>query len=282
MTPRRPETGLESRVLASDLDGTLIPLPGRPSHEVSLRRIETELHRHQRTLVFATGRRFESVMDAIERHRLPPADWIVSDVGTSIHRGARDDHELMDDYERHMRELTLGMERRQLERRIRAWRDLVPQAAEHQRPFKSSYCLEPHLVEPLTAEINATLEAESIPWRALGLVDPFDGSGLMDLLPARVSKAYALHWLTGHAGYHWEEVVYAGDSGNDLAALVSGFRAVVMRNAPPGLAGQVRAHLDAHGLSDRLYHSRGEATDGVLEGCRHFGLFPSEASTPSR
>ena len=95
---------------------------------------------------------------------------------------------------------------------------------------------------------------------------------LLDVLPAQVSKAYALIWLATHADFLPDEVVYAGDSGNDLAALICGFRAIVVANDSEGLADRVAASLEERSLLDRLYLARDQATSGVLEGCRHFGL----------
>jgi hydroxymethylpyrimidine pyrophosphatase-like HAD family hydrolase len=87
-----------------------------------------------------------------------------------------------------------------------------------------------------------------------------------------VSKAYALLWLSTHADLRPDEVIYAGDSGNDYAALVSGFRAIIVANGSDGLEAKVRASLKDRDLENRLYVAKGSASSGVLEGCQHFGL----------
>jgi hydroxymethylpyrimidine pyrophosphatase-like HAD family hydrolase len=88
-----------------------------------------------------------------------------------------------------------------------------------------------------------------------------------------VSKAYALIWLTTHADFTPDDAIYAGDSGNDLAALAAGFHAVVVANASEGLAEKVSALQQERGIpADRLYAAKAPASSGVLEGCRHFGL----------
>ena len=106
----------------------------------------------------------------------------------------------------------------------------------------------------------------------MGSLDPFSNCGLLDVMPAGVSKAYALIWLSTHADFSPDEVIYSGDSGNDYAALVSGFRAIVVANGSEGLAQKVSAALGERRISERLYLAKQTATSGVLEGCRHFGL----------
>ena len=92
------------------------------------------------------------------------------------------------------------------------------------------------------------------------------------MLPLNVSKAYALIWLSSHADFCPEEVVFSGDSGNDKAALVCGFRAILVENASKQLLNAVRDELRSMGSENLLYHAKGTATNGVLEGCQHFGM----------
>ena len=87
-----------------------------------------------------------------------------------------------------------------------------------------------------------------------------------------MSKAHALEWWVQYVRLNREAIVFAGDSGNDLAALVAGYRTIVVGNADRQLARQVHdAHHEA-GWNNRLCLARGRATSGVLEGCRWFEL----------
>jgi len=130
-------------------------------------------------------------------------------------------------------------------------------------------------VSALVETVNGILERERLPFECMGSLDPFLNCGLLDVLPKGVSKAYALLWLSTHADFKPDEVVFSGDSGNDYAALVSGFRAIVVANASEGLADRVEESLTKRNLVDRLYRANGKATSGVLEGCRFYGLIES-------
>jgi hypothetical protein len=72
-------------------------------------------------------------------------------------------------------------------------------------------------------------------------------------------------------------VVYAGDSGNDMAVLVSDIRAVLVQNASDSVRREARQKSGQNGNRERLYLSRGgflgmngNYAAGVLEGLAHF------------
>ncbi|MDA1233119.1 MAG: HAD hydrolase family protein, partial [Planctomycetota bacterium] len=69
--------------LATDLDGTLIPLAESPEHHRDLRLLENLLSDCEMSLVFVTGRHIASVRSAIAEYQLPIPRWILCDVGTS-------------------------------------------------------------------------------------------------------------------------------------------------------------------------------------------------------
>jgi hypothetical protein len=54
------------------------------------------------------------------------------------------------------------------------------------------------------------------------------GNGLIDLLPTNVSKAHALAWWVDHARMMPDSIVFASDSGKELAALTAGYRAILV------------------------------------------------------
>jgi len=145
------------------------------------------------------------------------------------------------------------------------------QIPEHQTDFKVSYECASEQLDDILKEVEK--RAAGLPYSCMGSLDPFLNCGLIDVMPGQVNKAYALLWLATHADFKPDEVVYSGDSGNDLAALASGFHAIVVANASKGLVGKVAALQSERGISaERRFEAKGEATSGVLEGCLHYGL----------
>lgn len=275
----------ENDVLATDLDGTLIPLTGVPDNLKALGILKKALSEARCQTVFATGRHLESVHSAIQDYGLPLPDWIICNVGTSIHRRIDGRFEPVKAFEDHLGELTRDMDRQQLEAILLDCQGLRKQPPERQQPFKLSYFADASSLEPLEAELKARLVEWNAPWSLIASIDPFNGDGLIDFLPADVSKAYALQWWAEHFGHRRDSIVYAGDSGNDTAALTAGFRAILTGNADRGLARKVYTALRAREWDHRLFLAQGQATSGVLEGCVWHGLigrqyhsFPQAAS----
>lgn len=269
-----PQTSIAPRVLATDLDGTLIPLPDNGANVADLRRLAEHIATSGQPLVFATGRHYESVLEAMQAYELPTPAWIICDVGSAIYRRVGSHFQVFEKYEAHLVASSGGLDRRRVEALLMNVDGLEAQSPAHQQRFKISYQSSAGTVLSLVDQVNQLLHSAQLPYECVGSLDPLLNRGLLDVMPAGVSKAYALIWLSTHAGFSPDEVIYAGDSGNDYAALVSGFRAIIVANGSTGLAQRVRAQLAKRQISDCLYLAEKTASSGVLEGCRHFGLVP--------
>jgi HAD superfamily hydrolase (TIGR01484 family) len=271
-----PDPNISPRVLATDLDGTFIPLPGNAGNRAALERLRTARESRRFGLIYATGRHRQSVLAAIEEHRLPVPDWLVCDVGTSIYRHAGGGFELFAPFEAMLAEQTAGVGREQVEALLGDLAGMELQAAPRQGRFKVSYDSAAGDAPRLAGLANRRLADAGLPYACLASIDPFAGHGLLDVLPIGASKAGALVWLATHADFTPDMVVFAGDSGNDLAALTCGFRAIVVANAPAALVEQVGREMTRRGLADRWFHATLPATSGVLEGALHFGLLDAQ------
>lgn len=257
-------------VLATDLDGTLIPLDEAADNGADLTKLAEFLEDRDVTLAFVTGRHFASVVDAMEQHRLPKPDWIVCDVGTSIYRQIDGRFEYLDQYAQHQDQIITSLPIDDLREQLAPIEGLRLQEAAKQGRFKLSFYADARRLPELVQQVAERLTALDAPYNIIDSVDPFNGDGLVDLLPAQVSKAHALAWWSRHIDRDPQSIVFAGDSGNDLAALTAGYRAIVVGNADPAIASTAReAHRQA-GWEDRLFVADRPATSGVLQGCQWF------------
>ena len=75
------------------------------------------------------------------------------------------------------------------------------------------------------------------------------------------------------------DVVFCGDSVNDVLPLTAGFSGVLVRNADEQLVSRVMQAAESD-ADLRIYHAKGGFknlsgyyTSGVLEGAYHYGLF---------
>ena len=258
-------------VLASDMDGTFIPLDGNEENQRDLGLLTDELRRHRVELLYVTGRHFDLAMEAVRRHALPLPAWLICDVGTSIyHRDEDNEYRLEEAYAKHLDEIVDQMDVNRLHEQLLGIEGLVLQPPEKQGRFKLSYDCDAQRLIELTQQVLETLSLTGAPYREIASVDPFTGGGLIDLLPRGVSKAYALEWWVEEHDRPSNAIIFAGDSGNDLAALSAGYCSIVVGNARSAVIDQVaKAHQEA-GWHDRLFLASKPATSGVLEGLRHF------------
>ncbi|MCH2211761.1 MAG: HAD family hydrolase [Fuerstiella sp.] len=260
-------------VLATDLDGTLIPLPDEPQNQFDLMHLSERIRQQSLTLVYVTGRHLALTLDAIRQHRLPPPDWLIADVGTSMFRRiSASEFVPVSGYFSHLQEIQSGIPLSELGTRLTSVAGVRLQEPEKQGEFKLSLYVDADRLQALQVRIEAILKSLSASCRIISSVDPFNGNGLIDLLPASVSKAYALDWWIRHRRMDPQHVVFAGDSGNDLAALTAGYRAIVVGNAASSVVSAVKKTHRQNGWNDRLYLARQRATSGVLEGCRWFDV----------
>ena len=269
-------------VLATDLDGTFIPLEGDAGNQSDLQILASQFAVHDISLIFVTGRHFDSVIQAIAEFALPAPEWIICDVGTSIfERQASGEFAPVAAYQKYQDQIIASMP----DVILRKWLQSIPglrlQEEEKQGRFKLSFYAEAAQLDELVDRIQENLDQIQAPYSIIHSVDPFNGDGLIDLLPATVSKAHALEWWFEAYELNPQDIVFAGDSGNDLAALTAGYRTILVGNADRTLAQRVYQLHRESGWENRLYLARGTATTGVLEG-RWFGLAETPAAPVKR
>lgn len=263
-------------ILATDLDGTLIPLEGNKRNRSDLKVLTRELEAAHVTLVFVTGRHYELALRAIDENQLPEPHWLITDVGTSIRKcDAARQYVPVPEYAAELRNIISRFQREQVEQHLGRITNLQLQEPEKQSEFKVSYYVDRTRLTNAVEQIRSVIRDYELPWSLISSVDPFTNDGLIDLLPAGVSKAFALKWFARHVSIATERLVFAGDSGNDLAVFAGGYRGIVVGNAHPDVASEaMRTHIQK-GWTDRLYLAKKKATSGVLAGCRWFGLLPA-------
>lgn len=283
-------------LLATDLDGTLIPLgaanadhqantPADPAiresadaepldgdQHAALEMLRRQCDEAKLAIVFVTGRHHDSVMQVMAAVQLPKPQWIICDVGSTLLALDHKTYRPVEAYVNHLEALSGGADSAALAAYFPPHDDFILQESANQGRHKRSYYCAPAKLDQHVARIEQTLDQHRLAYRVVSSVDPFNGKGLIDLLPQGTDKAAALHWWADWQNHPLEQIVYAGDSGNDYAALTCGLRAILVGNADQALRRQVTEHHRQAGTPERIYAARGLATAGVLEGCRHFGL----------
>ena len=260
-------------LLASDLDGTLIP-PADVAGDGGVAEFSHVVNaRRDLLLAYVTGRHRALALQGIVRHALPAPRILVCDVGTSVFVLSDGEYQADPVYRERMVDALGGADRSELHRLLEDLPGLRLQEDEKQAEFKLSY------YTPGGAEGEAlALRARDLLEDAVGVVsvvysvDPEIGHGLLDVLPPGVAKDVAVRYLHDRLGVGEDRLVYAGDSGNDRAVMLSGFNVVVVGNASPSLKEEIRLESERLRIGSRIYFARALYAQGVLEGGRHFEI----------
>lgn len=269
------------KILATDLDGTLIPLDGEMQNEIDLQKLKSALRQHEIEIIFVTGRHIESVQHAINEKGLPVPEFIIADVGSSIYRrqACQSDHDNsaappiwqpLPEYRQSLDAIMSEPQRAAIFETVSQFQEVTPQEDEKQGRHKISFYVDAEKLKSVNDLICSSLEASKLPFSIISSVDPFNGDGLIDVLPPQVTKSFALKWLIDFKSLTHQDVVFAGDSGNDYAAMVGGFNTIVVGNAPKPLKEKVAQHFNQQNSNTKLITPSGRATSGVLQGVEAF------------
>lgn len=259
------------KVFASDLDGTLLPLADNAENQRDLTFVENFLWESGIQLIFVTGRPLASVCQAIESKDLPQPSTIIANVGTQIFSYDRREFILMHDYSRELDSIAPAIAFDQVKIETAGDTRLVLQEGEKQGKHKLSFYCRKCQTSTLAKQWTDRLSEIGLPIGIVASEDHLLDRGFIDFLPIKVDKNFALRWWCEYQQIQPEQVLYAGDSGNDLAAMQSGMLTIVVGNAPDLLRKELtHFHSQRFGDNSRIYLAQGHATSGVLEGLIHF------------
>lgn len=264
-----------TKLLASDLDGTLVP-NGHRFDEKSVDRFATARKNNPKTaLAYVTGRHLALAQKGVRTWGLPKPDFFITDVGTQIWRKKGKTWRLDPHWKKRLASTWHDLPRSKLVFLLKACHDackgMVPQEPSKQSPFKQSYYTDPS--DPhIAAHVKHVLHAAGIHATVVFSVDEKQKRGLLDVLPKNAEKDAALDFLRKSMGLRKTDVLYAGDSGNDLSALTHGFHAVVVANAPPSFKREVLRVAEHKKSGARILIASKNYADGVLQGARRFGV----------
>ena len=271
-------------LLCSDLDRTILPngeAPESPDAREVLRRVA---RRAEIRLAYVSGRNRKLIQEAIENYRLPLPDFAIGDVGTTIYDLDKGSWNQWSAWNEEISKDWPDGGHDELAGKLSDMTHLQLQEPEKQNRFKLSYYTDAGVDQQgLVQEIRRRLEGRGVRPSVIWSVDEQRDVGLIDILPERANKVHAVRFLAQRKGVPKRHVVYAGDSGNDLAVMVSDIQSILVRNAAEDVRREAREAVRKSGLEKTLYEAKGgfltmngNYTAGVLEGLAHFLPFTRE------
>jgi sucrose-phosphate synthase len=248
----RSRMALAERLLVCDIDNTLI------GDQEALAELLAWLEANRERVAFgiATGRVLERSLAVLKRWKVPRPDVLITAVGSEIHYGSPD---LVAD-RAWARAIDQQWNPEGLRRCLSEVQGIRLQPARDQREFKLSYFVDRDSW-PGTREIRRRLKEHGL--RASLIYSHHE---FLDLLPMRASKGHAVQYLARRWGFDLDQVLVAGDSGNDAEMLRSGALGVVVRNHSSELK-----YLRGR---ERIYFAGASHARGILEGIERHGFLP--------
>ncbi len=266
------------KILATDLDRTLLPNGSWPADEGAIDLFNDLTAKHDVLVVYVTGRNLRLSENAIEEFGIRHPHVLIGDVGTSIRNYEQGAWKADAGWEVHVRKTSPRWDAEAVRAAVTGVDGLTEQEREHCGPFKQSYYVDHDRNEAVLKAVDQRVKGrfdEVIVYS----FDSQTGDGLLDFLPQSATKQTALEYVAEEHGVDKADVVFCGDSGNDIFPLTAGFSGVLVRNADDQLVANVkRAMQDNPGL--KVYFAKGGFkglsgfyTSGVIEGAYHYGVF---------
>ena len=265
-------------LLCTDLDRTLIPNGEQQEHSEARKRFTDFCHCPEVSLVYVTGRHQELVKQAINDYGLPVPDYAITDVGTKIYKISDGQWQEIGAWEKEIDKAWNGNNHQQLMAILSEVSQVYIQEPSKQNTHKLSYYLSLQAdKDTVILAMEKLLKKENIAASLIWSIDEQSEIGLLDVLPRNATKLHAIEFLQQALNYSLKEVIFAGDSGNDLPVLGSSIPAVLVGNASADIK-QTAQHLaEQNGHSQALYIANGSAlamngnyAAGILEGVWHF------------
>lgn len=246
-TPRRlPDF---DRLIICDLDNTL------DGDDAALQELVDLLNNAGRDVGFgiATGRRLDDVTQWLQTHNLPTPDVISTAVGTELCYGK----DLQPD-QPWRRQIADGWQPREIRQQLDHVEGLTLQAEHEQTEFKISYLVDTKRA-PTIASLRRQLRAAGLRVKLVFSLGMF-----LDVIPIRGGSELAIRHLMYRWGFEPEQLLIAGDSGNDEGMLKGRTLGVVVGNHSPELT-------KLRGLP-RIYFASATHARGILEGIDYYNF----------
>lgn len=264
-------------LLCSDLDRTLLPNGAQPESRGVRNCLASFSELPGVMLAYVTGRHLELVELAISHYQLPMPSYIISDVGTRIYGNPGGRWVELEEWAAQIDLDWHGHSHPQLRELLRDIPQLELQESNKQNRHKLSFYVPLHTNHhDLLARAERCLIDEGVHASLVWSVDELKQVGLLDVLPRNATKLHAVRFLQQQLAYGEDEVLFCGDSGNDLEVMASAIPSILVANASPEVKEMAKLQAAAAGHEDSLYIAggamglNGNYSAGVLEGICHY------------
>jgi len=249
--PVQRRTGLyRNRAIVSDLDLNLI------GDFQSLQQLLGLLREHRKSTLFviATGRRLDTALKLMKKHKIPEPDILITSSGTEINYAPKLNSDTA--WNRH---IDYQWSPHKIKGILNNYPGLKKQPKSEQSRYKISYYIDPEIAD--VDEIKQLLHQDE---QSVHVQLAF--GQYLDILPLRASKGMALRYVADRWQIPLEFIFVAGGSGADEDLMRGNTLASVVANRHDEELSQL---IDV----DRIYFARQAYANGIIEALEFYDFF---------
>ena len=201
----------------------------------------------------ATGRRYEDVIELMDRYEIPNPEVLITSVGTEIYYGKN--YTLDRSWQEH---INFRWEPDQIREILSGVDGMFIQEDNEQSQYKISYRVD-FSIAPSLANIRRLLRENGIRAKIIQSLGMF-----VDIIPFRAGSGSSVRHMAFKWGFPLEHILVAGDSGNDEEMLSGNTLGVVV--------GNYSQELEKLRKYPRVYFAEANHAAGIVEGIQYYNF----------
>ncbi len=201
----------------------------------------------------ATGRQYKDVLELMEEYSIPNPEVLITSVGTEIYYGKN--YTLDRSWRKH---IDFRWEPQKIHDLFSDAEGFTLQEADELSEFKISYEVD-FSIAPKLAVIKRLMRQNGIRAKAIVSLGMF-----LDIIPSRAGAGLSIRHMAYKWGFPLENILIAGDSGNDEEMLAGNTLAVVV--------GNYSKELEKLRKYPRVYFAEASHAAGIIEGIHYYNF----------
>lgn len=269
------------KILATDLDRTLLPNGSWKADKDAIKIFNKLTKSDDILVVYVTGRNLLLTENAIKEYGVRYPNILCGDVGTTIRMFENGKWEFDTGWVDYVKSHSPKWDAKAIKNAVSGLEGIREQETEHQNQFKQSYYVDHKKKEQILSKIDELIKGK-YDEVIIYSFDSMDSKGLIDFLPNSATKQTALEYVAKNLCVEKKDVVFCGDSGNDIFPLTAGFSGVLVKNADEQLVKNVKKAMEENPNLE-VYFANGDFkglsgyyTSGIIEGAYKYGIFKED------
>lgn len=201
----------------------------------------------------ATGRRYEDVLGLIEKYNIPHPEVLITSVGTEIYYGKN--YTMDKSWQKH---IDFRWDAEKIHEVLDGIEGFYRQDDHEQSTYKISYKVDFDIAPDINA-IKRILRESGVKAKTILSLNMF-----LDVIPSRAGSGLSIRHMAYKWGFPLENILVAGDSGNDEAMLSGNTLGVVV--------GNYSSELEKLRKYPRVYFAEAHHAAGIIEGIHYYNF----------